>query len=1429
MLLTLSLVSGSVSFPVLGSSVPQDENIVSDADSPMEERAAAASCTAEASGSAENSSEEAASPGKTADSGKLTAAQSSKTLSAAKSSEELPSAEGGEGLQADDADAEELPSAEGGETLQAEDAGGGQLAAAGDDTGTAVTRGSFTARFTDENGNEVTSFCLGDTMNFYGTGFDPAFDPGWEAYCLKGVYLIWEGETDESEATWFYTEHDFSENRVWYEGFTLSEHVDETFYPGNYRVFVEVNPRTTDYELIRYYSDTTITIIDESEGPSILTRSLPDGVTGCAYSAQLEAVPKNGGTVTWSEYSTSPIKLEWLGLSLTSDGVISGVITNNMPDGFGDDSLDNTTFYCDFQAAEGDKSSVRTLAIYIDDDGTATIAITTAVLPEGYVGKEYSFQLSSAPSDSVTWTAQNLPAGLKLSESGLLSGVPEEAGRYSVSFNAAKEGLNPGIAHLSLIVRGDPFQVKIPSEVVSAAPGITYYLKADMGEETDNQDVFITYGVFPETGEEISANLYTFDSPVSVTDIRVYTTAFSEGKVSQLLLASSAEGESYEAAEGKYVTLSAPSDGPVQLVSLPSTVIVRGENGEELKGVSCTPVISLNGVICTNLPVRKGEGPFELSHSDFSQYAIYEFNDYDFTRAVFTDDDGNPIQEYTADESRSSLTMELPLYKADAVLSGKVVYALSGGETVSGACINYTQRLPGRLISGTVYSASDGSYSIELVPGFDTTIDIIGSPLSILVKASDIKSGFDLLFISDRGKANLDMTYTLRGADAEEGTLRYLEGLGILNKTVKVCVGDYELDTNGDIYDLSFRGSNRNFNLFNSIDDVELLEKNIMDNKGGTITITWDGLAWSSCLGETALTEAGECSVDVDKYASGKGEADIMVRGGAVLPVKNNSKTTTHFHPRALWFNISDGSPAGITDLHVQHIDGGEEKYFSFPSPERSGNFHIAVLDSNYNENFENWDVFQDKYEAAKEAGYVFAAEDITIEESTGTLLPAFTMDAALSDSVRYITLPNSSVAAPDSYSLYEDYLSFSGSIGLDDGNEGTLSTLIFSKSSGIYEDNTLVNAVVINGRYYSMDEGLKSNYDTFFNFPEEIELPCTFTAYIQAHNETPSTLSFKTSANINVSVKGSDNEVFNDQLIGEFSIPCQENLMFQVPEIVGSSTVKARLVFPADSTVTVYDGDNIVLEAHSTWCNYEGDVEFELQGTEKSESSTHFLTARLRSSKSTQEAESDGTNEVTATVEYRKGYPTLRRHYIELYDSLRNKILELYNGDSYNVRSPDEYARLVAEFDTYELLDPEYGSSLTGEECPVVFAVETLNGQISLYPGTGEDGIYATELIHELSSASSPVCSVWVLFGEKQEHVDYISGTITSNTVNQATEEELSQTVLPCTCCISFRFVAFDFSVGLSQFQFFFPIVPFCLYTGYYQNILYKFNFLLT
>ncbi len=28
----------------------------------------------------------------------------------------------------------------------------------------------------------------------------------------------------------------------------------------------------------------------------------------------------------------------------------------------------------------------------------------------------------------------------------------------------------------------------------------------------------------------------------------------------------------------------------------------------------------------------------------------------------------------------------------------------------------------------------------------------------------------------------------------------------------------------------------------------------------------------------------------------------------------------------------------------------------------------------------------------------------------------------------------------------------------------------------------------------------------------------------------------------------------------------------------------------------------------------------------------------------------------------------------------------------------------------------------------------------------------------------------------------------------------------MPCTCRISFRFVAFDFSVGLSQFQFFLP-----------------------
>ena len=64
--------------------------------------------------------------------------------------------------------------------------------------------------------------------------------------------------------------------------------------------------------------------------------------------------------------------------------------------------------------------------------------ILTETLMNAVTGREYSYQLSASGAAPLTWTRKgNLPAGLELSESGLISGTPKKAGKSSFTVTAS--------------------------------------------------------------------------------------------------------------------------------------------------------------------------------------------------------------------------------------------------------------------------------------------------------------------------------------------------------------------------------------------------------------------------------------------------------------------------------------------------------------------------------------------------------------------------------------------------------------------------------------------------------------------------------------------------------------------------------------------------------------------------------------------------------------------------------------------------------------------------------------------------------------------------------------------------------------------------------------------------------------------------------
>ena len=155
--------------------------------------------------------------------------------------------------------------------------------------------------------------------------------------------------------------------------------------------------------------------------PLTITTSgtLPNGVTGTAYSTPFAATGGTGGPYTWSvSLGTTPA-----GLTLSSAGVLSG-----NPSVAGASSF--TVSVNDGISAPAKLPASMT--VY------GTLSITTAFLPNGTVGTAYTplTVIASGGSGNLTWTATGLPAGLSISTAGVISGTPSAAVTSNATLNA---------------------------------------------------------------------------------------------------------------------------------------------------------------------------------------------------------------------------------------------------------------------------------------------------------------------------------------------------------------------------------------------------------------------------------------------------------------------------------------------------------------------------------------------------------------------------------------------------------------------------------------------------------------------------------------------------------------------------------------------------------------------------------------------------------------------------------------------------------------------------------------------------------------------------------------------------------------------------------------------------------------------------------
>jgi hypothetical protein len=175
--------------------------------------------------------------------------------------------------------------------------------------------------------------------------------------------------------------------------------------------------------------DLTLTISEPANPLRVTSTSVPVGYVGSSYSATLQAT---GGTApyTWNlVYPKIP------GLTLSADGVISGVPTFSSTYSFGVTVQDSSS-------PKNTAGRVLTMLIYA---GPSALEITTASLATGKEGTAYSATLSaSGGKPGYTWSVASgkLPAGLTLAADGIISGTPSKTG--TASFTAeVQDSSNP--------------------------------------------------------------------------------------------------------------------------------------------------------------------------------------------------------------------------------------------------------------------------------------------------------------------------------------------------------------------------------------------------------------------------------------------------------------------------------------------------------------------------------------------------------------------------------------------------------------------------------------------------------------------------------------------------------------------------------------------------------------------------------------------------------------------------------------------------------------------------------------------------------------------------------------------------------------------------------------------------------------------------
>ncbi|MGA9750656.1 MAG: putative Ig domain-containing protein [Acidobacteriota bacterium] len=189
---------------------------------------------------------------------------------------------------------------------------------------------------------------------------------------------------------------------------------------------------------------------------------VPSGTVSVAYSQTISASGGVGPYFINVTLGTLPS-----GLALSPSGVLSGTPTASGTSNF-------TVTAADANGCTGKQQYI----LIINPSVCPPIVVNPATLPSGTVGGAYSQNISASGGTGVysfEVTLGSLPAGLALSLTGTLSGVPTAAGTFSFTMTATDaNGCKGGGAYVLTIAAPCPTITLLPSSLPVGRVGVAY-------------------------------------------------------------------------------------------------------------------------------------------------------------------------------------------------------------------------------------------------------------------------------------------------------------------------------------------------------------------------------------------------------------------------------------------------------------------------------------------------------------------------------------------------------------------------------------------------------------------------------------------------------------------------------------------------------------------------------------------------------------------------------------------------------------------------------------------------------------------------------------------------------------------------------------------------------------------------------------------